>query len=163
MRDADGSLRFHHAAHAEITTLHHPTEFSQSLQTTFLGLTGEFAPFSVTNLAKKLKQLQLVQCRSPWHWLHWLSEAQLVMGKFGSEPRSKPELDRTGPHFKFRVRVFDPNRTAGSVRSSGSLAFLLNAFEQHSNRTLGTWGNENYFESLVYPKKSTKICCSRLY
>ena len=52
----------------------------------------------------------------------------VVMGKLGSEPRSGPNPDRTGPYFKFGVRVFDPNRTTGSIQGSGCLSFTLNEF-----------------------------------
>ena len=37
----------------------------------------------------------------------------VVMGKFGSEPWSEPELDRTGPYFRFRFGLW--SRTGPTV------------------------------------------------
>ena len=37
----------------------------------------------------------------------------IVMGKFGSEPWSEPELDRTGPYFRFRFGLW--SRTGPTV------------------------------------------------
>jgi hypothetical protein len=53
---------------------------------------------------------------------------KLVMAKFGSELRSEPEPDRTGPYFGVRVRVLTQTGPAVPVTGSANFRTLLNGF-----------------------------------
>jgi hypothetical protein len=50
------------------------------------------------------------------------------MAKFGSELRSEPEPDRTGPYFGVRVRVLTQTGPAVPVTGSANFRTLLNGF-----------------------------------
>ncbi|KAH9024215.1 hypothetical protein EDB85DRAFT_1894437 [Lactarius pseudohatsudake] len=63
-------------------------------------------------LQDKVNEFEQSKSPSGACWSH------LVMGKFSSELRFKPELSRTEPWFGVRVWLFDPNRTDGPVRGS---------------------------------------------
>jgi hypothetical protein len=55
-------------------------------------------------------------------------EDGVVMGGFGSEPRSEPEPVRSELQSWVRVRGFDLDRTIGSVLGSANSRTLANGF-----------------------------------
>ena len=66
---------------------------------------GTVVPIVVQNIRAAYEALQYRVQRALQTQLGDQYRLGLVMAKFGSEPRSEPEPDRTEPQFRVRVRV----------------------------------------------------------